>query len=578
MKKKFFLIFLMFLFLVSLFTRFVNISRLYTETDDQIAISQLLKYKSTNFYEIANEQQSLSYDNRLKKIIREIEGINNPTVDKLMHLIWQVFANISPSKHSTFAPLQYFIFGWMINSDQNYNELKFFSRLPSVIFSILTIVFTFLVSKKIFAKNEFLKILPVLILVCSFSSIYITQRSYNYSAGVFSLIGLCYLFLVQNEKNKNSYFNFEINKIKITRNFFISSPIIIFSYLNYMLIFITPIYFIINFLKIYLRNKKKFFNLELINLIITGLFYTIFLLPLLFYMLKLNLNEYGMTASTAGADFEYSINSYKNDGIIEIIKFYFSNIYLIISENLSYFLKSFKYSNILKIIIFSVTMLGIFISFYKSEKNNYNNFFIFFICCFALWLFLAFFNITAIGPTRHLQIFTPFFGILFTYSIYKIINTKYLNTIVISYMIFMLMIFSLNYKKFEHFYTDLSEENFVNNIIKNYNVGYISNHNSFSDFVCNMKSVQIEIQSCPIRFSRHNNTKELNEELLIDLKNNSKSIFFLNKKPDSEFSNKLLENNFQLIFKFYEERFNSKTTPLEISKNNPNQLIVEIYN
>ena len=59
-----------------------------------------------------------------------------------------------------------------------------------------------------------------------------------------------------------------------------------------------------------------------------------------------------MTASTAGVDFEYSINTYKNDGIIEIIKFYFSNIYLIISENLSYFLKSFKYSNVIKLLYF----------------------------------------------------------------------------------------------------------------------------------------------------------------------------------------------------------------------------------
>ena len=93
-----------------------------------------------------------------------------------------------------------------------------------------------------------------------------------------------------------------------------------------------------------------------------------------------------------------------------------------------------------------------------------------------------------------------------------------------------------------------------------------------------MKSVKIEIQSCPIRFSRLNNIKELNEKLLIDLKNNGKSILFLNKKPDSEFSNKLLENNFQLIYKYYDERFNSKNTPLKISKNKPNQLIVEVYN
>ena len=55
-EENIFLIFLI-LFLVSLFTRLDNILSFYTETDDQIAISQLLKYKSTNLYEIANEQQ-----------------------------------------------------------------------------------------------------------------------------------------------------------------------------------------------------------------------------------------------------------------------------------------------------------------------------------------------------------------------------------------------------------------------------------------------------------------------------------------------------------------------------------------
>ena len=577
MKKIFFLIFLIFLFLICLFTRFDNISSFYTETDDQIAISQLLKYKSTNLYEIANDEQSSTYNNRIKKIIREIESKNNPMVDKLVHSIWQIFANISPSKHSTFAPLQYFIFGWMINSDQNYNELKFYSRLPSVVFSILTIIVTFLVSKKIFAKSKYLKFLPVVILVCSFSLIYISQRSYNYSAGVFCLIGLCYLFLLQNEKNKNSPFHFEIDKINIGRNFLLSLPITIFSYLNYMLIFITPIYFIINFLKIYIRNKKRLFNFEVINLSITGLFYSAFLLPILLYMLKLNLNEYGMTASTAGTDFEYSINTYKNLGIIEIVKFYFTNIYSIISENLSYFLESFKYSNILKIFIFIVTVLGFVLSFKKSIEINYNNFFIFFICCFILWLILTFFNITALGPTRHLHIYTPFFALLFTYALHKIIKSKYLNIVVICYMIFILLVFSLNYNKFKYYYEDLLGEKILNNLIEDYKIGYISNHNSYSDHICNMQSIQIEIQSCPIRFSRHNNIKELDEKLLIKLKNKSESILFLNKKPDKEITNKLAENNFQVIFKYYDQRFDKKTTPLKMSEDKPNLLIIEIY-
>ena len=62
-------------------------------------------------------------------------------------IISKLLGNIAPSKHSTFAPMQFFLFGWMVDIDNNYEELKFNSRFPSALFSVLTIYITFLLSK-----------------------------------------------------------------------------------------------------------------------------------------------------------------------------------------------------------------------------------------------------------------------------------------------------------------------------------------------------------------------------------------------------------------------------------------------
>ena len=164
-------------------------------------------------------------------------------------------------------------------------------------------------------------------------------------------MSLCLYLVSQNDKVKKIYLSYDQNKILIKKNFIIALPILFLSYLNYMLIILTPVYFLLSFINFSNKNNK-IFNHENYNLIITGVIYSIFLLPLLLHMLNINMNEYGMTGSTAGTNYEYSIITYKTGGILGIIKFYLKNIYLIISENLSFFLNNFFLSKYLKIFLF----------------------------------------------------------------------------------------------------------------------------------------------------------------------------------------------------------------------------------
>ena len=206
MKKIFNLSIIIILIFSCFFTRFFNLSSFYTETDDQLPVTQMMKYKRLDLYTIANDIESKSYNSKLKFEIRKLQSLDNKFINFVQSIVSKIHANISPSKHSTFAPLQYFLFGWMVDIDQNYNELKFNSRFPSALFSILTVYITFLLSKKLFSNKNLFYLIPPTLLTISLPLIYISQRSYNYSAGAFALIFLCFFLIKQNDKKKSIFF------------------------------------------------------------------------------------------------------------------------------------------------------------------------------------------------------------------------------------------------------------------------------------------------------------------------------------------------------------------------------------
>ena len=242
MKNKKTVIILVLIFL-SIFTRFLNVISFYSETDDQLSISQLLKYDELNLYDIANDKISPSYNNKIKIFIRELEKKNNPIINFSQEILSSVIFNMSPSKHSTFAPLQYFLFGWVIDKNLNYDQLKLFSRLPSILFSLLTIFFTFKICKRFVFENNILYI-PVSLLIFSLPMIYISQRSYNYSAATFAIIFLTYLFLNEIDGNDKKKF-INSNRIDYFSNIKFSILISLQAYLSYISLIMLPSFFFI---------------------------------------------------------------------------------------------------------------------------------------------------------------------------------------------------------------------------------------------------------------------------------------------------------------------------------------------
>ncbi len=576
-KKLFLLAFITLVILV--FTRFHNLQKFYSETDDELSIMQLLNYDKLDLYDIANDPKSSSYNNKYKNYLRELQSKKNDLIDSTQKYVSSLLFNLTPSKHSTLAPLQYLMFGWMVDEKQNYNDLKFYSRIPSAFFSILAIFMTYLLSKKIFKKNIYFVFLPTLLMTCSYPVIFVSQRSYNYSAAIFGVTLLFYLFLRETVDSNNSKLFINKSKIKIKKNLYFASILSLTSYLTYMSIVLMPIFFIFKFAKDFSKGQRTL-SISNYNLIICGLMYSAIILPLLYYMFALEIHTRGMSASTAGADFAYSIIGKQND----YMKFYLYNSYLIIVKNLSFFLDNFVGAYFIQKFIFFITLIGALFVFNKNTSNNYKILLCLFFLIILYWFLLVFLNITALGPSRHLLIFTPIIAIIFTYGL-QVLNRFIFNSkknFPIAIFLSVMIVFFLNYPNFLKLYKDPFNENELNNLIKKYNIQYIANDPTHANNMCLMTSINVSIKSCPIRNDRHlnpdRNIKVLNQNIYRDIKNNSGSILFVSYNITERIESDLAYNGFKKKFIMEKIIFNNTNSPLHISKYTSNVLKLVVYN
>ncbi len=563
------------LIIIAFISRFSNIVSFYSETDDQLSISQLIKYDDLDFYDLANDTISPTYDGKIKSLIRELEAKKNPLIDKSQKILSNILFNLTPSKHSTFAPLQYFFFGWTINKDMNYNELKFYGRLPSVIFSFLTIFITFKICNKYVFKNNF-SLIPVTLVIFSLPMIYISQRSYNYSAATFTIIFLIYLFLKEIDFNNNKRF-LKDNKIDLISNIKFSLIVSIQAYLSYISLILLPSFFVLKLISNYFK-EKKLLSYNNFNLTISGIIITIIATPLLLHMISINLQSYGMTESTAGNNWEYAIKNI-DSSFLNYLTFFCKNFYLIISKNISFFIDNIIGIYILQPILFTIVIVGIFSSI-LSNNFAYKKIILLFLLMLLNWIILVFLNISAFGPTRHLLIFTPIIAILFTIGLEvvfkKIFKKTDENYLVIASIFLFTIFFSFNFFHFSKLYKDSFSEEKLVKIINEKNVGLIINDGTYSDVICLMKSIKIKISSCPIRYSRHNNIYNFNDDNFKKLKDNFKSMMIVNYDLNPELIKMIKKYNFKKTFeiefiKFYDN------SPLIISKYVPNYLKLYVY-
>ena len=572
---------------LTLVIRIYDLSFFFNELDDLLVPYQLLIYENYNLYDIANSISSNSYNSPIKIILRKVQSLDNNILDNIVIFFSEILFNLAPSKNSTYAPLQYFLFGWLIDINDSYEDLKFYSRLPSVIFFCITIIITFLISKKVFISNIF-SILPCLLVTMSMTLLYISQKSYPYSAGVAGFLGLIYILIIENEKRKDKNFIVDDKNISLKKNFYFSILLSLLSYLSYVVLIFVPCVFLLFFIKNCL-NTKTIISKFNINLSISGFFYCLLILPLIMHFFNLDLFKNGSGQMSSGYDNEYRIPSLeKNNYYYEIIYFYLKNTVLIISKNLSFFLDNFILSKILQFFLVVFFLIGCaFFLISKNQKIKY--FFIISWIFYIYWCFLVFFEIASLGPTRHTIHFTPIFAIITCFGLLKIILFKKKNLIEYISIVFIsiFFVFFVNYLNYRNIYKDNFNEKELNQLINNHNVKLIVNSDNYSASICLMNKIKIEAYQCRNRFERIKSKPVISKNELKTLKKENSSILLINFFKNQIIDEKPLDQNIA-VYKMlnnlgFKEIYNlNKTTyiknsPQRISEMTPNPFEIKIY-
>ena len=142
----------------------------------------------------------------------------------------------------------------------------------------------------------------------------------------------------------------------------------------------------------------------------------------------------------------------------------------------------------------------------------------------------------------------------------------------------MLTIFTINLPNFYFKYNDVFKEREFQSLVDRYKVEYISNSPTYSDQICVMKINVSKIRTCPTRTYRYSEFIEFDDIDLEDIKNNNKSIMFLNNENSiSNNKEKLKKYNFRLIKSIDKTKFKYFSQLMYISKYKPNLYIVKIY-
>jgi len=452
LKDNYFLLFIAVLFISTVF-KLSFVDKFYNELDDMISVHHLVAYEDQSIYKIVNDKNSPSYNGKIKKKIREIENKNNVIYDFIENISSKILNSIAPSKNSTLAPAQYLFFGKLVSKTQNYEQLKFYSRIPSIFYTILYILLSYYFCSFLFPSESHYSFFSVLIIILSFPLIYISLRSYTYAAGIFATTAIFFLTYLEMIGRNFSKIKLTDEKINIKNSIYLAIIFSLLAYTNYCVFYILPLFFLICFLQN--LKIKKLFSFINCNLFLIGIFFIIFSSPLILHIFNLSLYNYAVSESPGGFSMVYHLSEEEKMDKVFVILFFLKNTYLTISKNLSFFVDNFYMSKFIQPILFIFVILGLFIS--RKENNNLKMFSNLSIVFFSYFFTLVYLGILTLGPTRHKNFYTPLFAILFVITLrftFSFISQKYNKTIFGILIFSTLIIFFNSLKIFYNKYTD----------------------------------------------------------------------------------------------------------------------------
>ena len=311
----------------------------------------------------------------------------------------------------TYAPGQFYLTNFLVNSDQNYSEIKFWARAPSLLFNMAAIGFLFLFYFQL-NKNKSKSaikslVVGVSILSLSWENIIYSAQMESYAISSFAIlfifVHLLYIFKSPIISNRRAFF----------RGVIIAIP----GLCQYQaLFFILPLYVAILF---YVRNKARLIDIVKNSFFSFLGFLTLFML-VVFPYLK-DSSGSGITWN-GGPNKEFVLEP--NWGgeyssiFLEITNFFLINTPLVIEAMLTP-VSFYTSSNNLLAWVFSVVSLIGLVSMFISQNEKKKILAIFIFSSLITWIFVIFLQIFPLSPTRHSIILGPIFIVLFVEGLFS---------------------------------------------------------------------------------------------------------------------------------------------------------------
>ena len=258
-----------------------NITKHFNYVDDIGLAKTILETREIDLKENIFDKENPSYNSTIKRLLRNnFEKDSN--IYKLLNFSYPYLIG---TLKNTYAPVNSIIINFLIPNDSNYNEVKFWGRVSSFIFSFSSLIIFYILFLKLNLKNKILlSIFPLTLLSFSFEHIIVSNLMHNYSMSVFCAILFLYLI------------NYEINNYSIKNKIILLNSIIfsICIYLHYQALFLIISMFFYDLFSSYRyfyvkkNSLKKLFK----KILIKYLFITILVSPIIIWLYVRNFDSY----------------------------------------------------------------------------------------------------------------------------------------------------------------------------------------------------------------------------------------------------------------------------------------------
>lgn len=382
--------------------------------------------------------------------------------------------------NTSYAPLQFFLTNQLLDESMGYRETLYWGRIPSFLFSFLTIILFFWLLVKYYDEvrvlhkplYQALLILGTVMFAFSWEHVIYTKFMGSYTIGPFFLV-LFLLQLFQMAKRESYPWTYLLFPLFL---------IMLGGISQYQLILFVPGFAVAT---AWLMYRPLYANHERVRASLTLLVFGFSYVSYFIFVWKKFLKPNGGSiAGERGLEDMFLLGLENHDGFLtkagRVIEFFPLNFGRLIGSNLSYTFESTPLSYLIWTFCFFFLLMGYFKLWSDSKDNVRRSFALFITVTGIVWMGLIFQGKMALSPTRHHMILIPLMILLVLEGVYLVVQALWLARISSTrawapslFAVLIVVSFAMSFPKMTKDRQDPFDEKALIDVFQKYNVGLV---------------------------------------------------------------------------------------------------------